>query len=257
MNAPRASTKRSGWLRCRKWPAPSTSSSRPPGRASRSRWTRPTTAAARRRPHCSHPGSMDGAPRRRRDPPHHDGRPGRREGRVPARPDAAQLPALPVTRERGSREAAERVQPPPALPHAVQPGKGQPLPWRPGRQPDDSRRYRTAINPTMHSSLEPALPPRRQFRGTSRRTTICPGLVPGNDHHRCMHSGSVFCMQSTSVRIDVATHEEIKRLANDLGTTVGETVALAVRRLRQERMGQELRAPLRNDESAWLDAELG
>lgn len=64
-------------------------------------------------------------------------------------------------------------------------------------------------------------------------------------------------MQSTSVRIDVATHEEIKRLANDLGTTVGETVALAVRRLRQERMGQELRAPLRNDESAWLDAELG
>ena len=72
-----------------------------------------------------------------------------------------------------------------------------------------------------------------------------------------MHSGSIIRMQSTSVRVGTATHEEIKRLAHDLGTTVGETVALAVRRLRQERMGQELIAPLRDDESAWLDAEFG
>lgn len=64
-------------------------------------------------------------------------------------------------------------------------------------------------------------------------------------------------MQSTSVRVDVGTHEEIKRLANELGATVGETVALAVRRLRQERLGEELTAPLRDDEAAWLDAELG
>lgn len=73
----------------------------------------------------------------------------------------------------------------------------------------------------------------------------------------CMQSSSIFCMQSTSVRVDVATHEEIKRLARELGATVGETVALAVRRLRQERMGLELVASLRDDESAWLDAELG
>ncbi|MCC7077353.1 MAG: hypothetical protein IT198_09525 [Acidimicrobiia bacterium] len=64
-------------------------------------------------------------------------------------------------------------------------------------------------------------------------------------------------MQSTSVRIDVGTHEEIKRLAKELGATVGETVALAVRRLGQERLGRELTAPLREDETAWLDAELG
>lgn len=64
-------------------------------------------------------------------------------------------------------------------------------------------------------------------------------------------------MHSTSVRVDAATHEEIKRLATDLGATVGETVALAVRRLRQERMGLELAAPLGDDEVAWLDAELG
>lgn len=65
------------------------------------------------------------------------------------------------------------------------------------------------------------------------------------------------CMQSTSVRIDTATHEELKRLAASLGTTVGETVALAVRRLRQEGIGKELAATLSSGEAEWLDAELG
>ncbi len=64
-------------------------------------------------------------------------------------------------------------------------------------------------------------------------------------------------MQSTSVRIDTDTHEELKRLAAALGTTVGHTVTLAVRSLRQDRMGQDLGAPLRGDEAAWLDADLG
>ena len=67
----------------------------------------------------------------------------------------------------------------------------------------------------------------------------------------------LFCMQSTSVRIDQATHQELKRLAEELGTTVGETVALAVRRLRQERIGEELTAVLTKDEVDWLDADLG
>lgn len=64
-------------------------------------------------------------------------------------------------------------------------------------------------------------------------------------------------MQSTSVRIDVSTHEDLKRLAAELDTTVGHTVTLAVRALRQDRMGDDLRTELRDDESAWLDAELG
>ena len=64
-------------------------------------------------------------------------------------------------------------------------------------------------------------------------------------------------MPSTSVRIDRTTHEELKRLANRLGKTVGETVALAVRRLRQERIGRELTAPLSQEEIDWLDADLG
>ncbi len=67
----------------------------------------------------------------------------------------------------------------------------------------------------------------------------------------------LICMQSTSVRIDATTHDELKRLAAELDTTVGNTVTLAVRALRQDRVGSDLVATLRDDESDWLDAELG
>ena len=67
----------------------------------------------------------------------------------------------------------------------------------------------------------------------------------------------LICMHSTSVRIDAATHEELKRLSSELGTTVGHPVTLAVRALRQDRLGHELATELRDDEAAWLDAELG
>ena len=67
----------------------------------------------------------------------------------------------------------------------------------------------------------------------------------------------LICMQSTSVRIDQTTHQELKRLAQEFGTTVGETVALAVRRLRQDRIGEELTAVLTRDEVDWVDADLG
>lgn len=64
-------------------------------------------------------------------------------------------------------------------------------------------------------------------------------------------------MQSTSVRIDVSTHQELKKLAAELGATVGDTVAIAVRRLRQDRIGADLSADLNEAETAWLDADLG
>ncbi|WP_419917628.1 hypothetical protein [Candidatus Poriferisocius sp.] len=64
-------------------------------------------------------------------------------------------------------------------------------------------------------------------------------------------------MQSTSVRIDVATHRELKALASALRISVGETVALAVRCLRQDRIGADLRNDLSPAEKDWLDAELG
>lgn len=67
----------------------------------------------------------------------------------------------------------------------------------------------------------------------------------------------LICMQSTSVRIDVTTHDELKRLAAELDTTVGGAVTLAVRALRQDRLGAQLATPLRDDEVDWLDAELG
>jgi hypothetical protein len=67
----------------------------------------------------------------------------------------------------------------------------------------------------------------------------------------------LICMQSTSVRIDTTTHDELKRLAAELNTTVGNTVSLAVKALRQDRVGADLATPLRDDELAWLDADLG
>jgi antitoxin component of RelBE/YafQ-DinJ toxin-antitoxin module len=64
-------------------------------------------------------------------------------------------------------------------------------------------------------------------------------------------------MPSTSVRVDRETHEELKKLARELGTTVGEAVAIATRRLRQQRIGKELSSPLTDQEVAWLDADVG
>jgi hypothetical protein len=67
----------------------------------------------------------------------------------------------------------------------------------------------------------------------------------------------LICMHTTSVRIDTATHQELKRIAEELGTTVGHAVTVAVRSLRQDRVGRELATSLREDEVAWLDADLG
>lgn len=67
----------------------------------------------------------------------------------------------------------------------------------------------------------------------------------------------LICMQGTSVRIDRETHLELKRLAAKYNLTVGGTVKVALKALRQQRMGAELTQPLHPDESAWLLADLG
>jgi len=59
------------------------------------------------------------------------------------------------------------------------------------------------------------------------------------------------------VRVDAQTHNEIKKLAESMGTTVGDTVAIAIRRLRQDKIGEQLKTPLTVSESEWLDADLG
>jgi predicted transcriptional regulator len=63
--------------------------------------------------------------------------------------------------------------------------------------------------------------------------------------------------ETTTVRVDRATHDELKRLARERNSTVAETVARAVRVLRQDQMGLDLAQPSRADEAEWLDAELG
>ena len=75
--------------------------------------------------------------------------------------------------------------------------------------------------------------------------------------HLCMQLCMLSHMGSTSVRIDTDTHDLLKRLAGELDATVGDTVALAVRRLRQERIGAQLSAELSGEEIDWLDADLG
>ena len=67
----------------------------------------------------------------------------------------------------------------------------------------------------------------------------------------------LICMASTSVRIDAATHRELRELAAQLGTSVGATVALALRRLRQDQIGAQLKAELTPAETTWLDAAFG
>jgi hypothetical protein len=61
---------------------------------------------------------------------------------------------------------------------------------------------------------------------------------------------------TTTVRVDRPTHDALKRLARERGTTVTETVSAAVRLLRQDQMGAELAHPLGDHEAEWLDAEL-
>ena len=73
----------------------------------------------------------------------------------------------------------------------------------------------------------------------------------------CICSCMLIRMQTTSVRIDKVTHQELSRIASELGTTMGETVALVVRHFRQDRIGAELAAPMTPDEVAWLNADLG
>lgn len=63
-------------------------------------------------------------------------------------------------------------------------------------------------------------------------------------------------MDTTTIRIERSTHEELKRLARLHQVTVSETVASAVRALRQEQMGKQLSCDLEAEEVAWLDADL-
>ena len=56
------------------------------------------------------------------------------------------------------------------------------------------------------------------------------------------------------LRVSDRTHDGFKREAQRRGTTIDEVAAAALRALRQKEMGEQLAAPLRDDEAEWLDA---
>jgi hypothetical protein len=59
------------------------------------------------------------------------------------------------------------------------------------------------------------------------------------------------------LRVSERTHEGFKREAERRGETIDSVAAAALRALRQEEIGQQLAHPFREDEQAWLDADLG
>jgi len=62
---------------------------------------------------------------------------------------------------------------------------------------------------------------------------------------------------TTTIRVSRKTHARVTRLAAERNETIDETVARAVRVLRQEAIGRDLAVPLTDDETAWLDADAG
>lgn len=63
--------------------------------------------------------------------------------------------------------------------------------------------------------------------------------------------------ETTTIRVDRSTHQELRRLSARDHTSISETVARAVRALRQDEMGRQLAAEPTDDEHVWLDADLG
>ena len=63
--------------------------------------------------------------------------------------------------------------------------------------------------------------------------------------------------ETTTIRVDRSTHQELRRLSDRDQLSISETVARAVRALRQDEMGRQLAAPTTEDDQAWLDADLG
>lgn len=62
---------------------------------------------------------------------------------------------------------------------------------------------------------------------------------------------------TTTIRVSRATRDQLRRAAQERHQTVAETVAQAVRLLRQDEIGRDLAAPLTDEEVAWLDADAG
>ena len=58
------------------------------------------------------------------------------------------------------------------------------------------------------------------------------------------------------LRVSERTHDGYRREAQRRGATIDEVAAAALRTLRQKELGEQLAAPLDDDEAEWLDASL-
>lgn len=63
--------------------------------------------------------------------------------------------------------------------------------------------------------------------------------------------------ETTTIRVSRDTRDTLNDLAARRGRTVSDTVERATRLLQQDLIGRDLAAPLRDDETAWLDADAG
>lgn len=62
---------------------------------------------------------------------------------------------------------------------------------------------------------------------------------------------------TTTIRINRSTHDELRQLAKGRHQTVADTVSRAIRLLHQDDIGRDLAVPLTDEESSWLDADAG
>ena len=62
---------------------------------------------------------------------------------------------------------------------------------------------------------------------------------------------------TTTIRVSIATRDQVRDQARHRHQTVDATVAQAVRLLRQDEIGRDLATPLTDEEVAWLDADAG
>jgi hypothetical protein len=92
---------------------------------------------------------------------------------------------------------------------------------------------------------------------TLRRPWLVGARASGRVDDLVYNSYPEVMTDTTTIRISRATHDELKQLASDRHQTVAETVARAVRLLRQDRIGRDLAEPLTDEEVDWLDADAG
>ena len=101
---------------------------------------------------------------------------------------------------------------------------------------------------------QPGPPDSRDRRGL-------PPPEPAHNHLRSLDGASTVPytqhMAATKMlRVSDRTHDGFRREAKRRGSTIDEVAAAALRALRQKEMGEQLAAPIADDEAQWLDAPL-